>query len=425
MLHFKLTQTNERITGRAGLAFIGEFCEWLNLPEILNFYLPAPGSKRGYAPDQFVVPLLLTLIGGGEALDHTRQLSKDKALEKLLSLEALPDPDTLGKWLSRVYERGYAGLDQVNQWVLRTVLEADKGKSYTLDPDATGIESHKRDAKITYKGYPGYMPMLAVLSEVGLWLVDDFREGNVPPQAQALAILDKALERMPPSKRIGYLRSDSAWYQAEIFNRCEEKQITFAITADQDSAVKEAISRIENWQPLRDKDGFQTGREWGECVHCMGKTKIAFRLIGQRWPNPNRSEAGKAPYCHHAIASNHSGSGTEVIHWHNGRANSENCNKELKLGFAMERLPCGNFGANAMYFRIGVLAYNLIAAMKALVLPKACQTQTIATMRWLWIQTPAKLIYHGRQWILKLDHGADQLYQWWNGLRRKHRSCLW
>jgi hypothetical protein len=33
--------------------------------------------------------------------------------------------------------------------------------------------------------------------------------------------------------------------------------------------------------------------------------------------------------------------------------------KELKLGFGMERMPCGQFSANAVFFRLGVLAYNL------------------------------------------------------------------
>ncbi|MCA9422831.1 MAG: hypothetical protein KC592_17565 [Nitrospira sp.] len=43
--------------------------------------------------------------------------------------------------------------------------------------------------------------------------------------------------------------------------------------------------------------------------------------------------------------------------------------KELKIGFGMERLPCGTFAANAVFFRIGVLAYNLFVLFKMLALP--------------------------------------------------------
>ena len=36
----------------------------------------------------------------------------------------------------------------------------------------------------------------------------------------------------------------------------------------------------------------------------------------------------------------------------------------------MDWMPCGETYANAVYFRLGVIAYNLFVAMKALSLPK-------------------------------------------------------
>lgn len=435
MLNFKLSETDELITSRAGLAFVGEFYESLNLEHLVNFYLPQPGSHKGYPPNHFVFPLVLMMIGGGEALDHTRQLSEDRCLHQLLNQRKIPDPGTLGDWLARTYPKGYESLNAINRHVIFQILKDDLTEVYTLDADATAIESHKQEAKMTYKGFPGqaiqqstigqYMPMLANLAEVPLWLVDDFREGNVPPQAQALPFLDSALERMPTGKRIGFLRSDSAWYQAAIFNRCEEQGIVFAITADQDSAVKDAIARIQDWKPVRNKDGFLTDRLWGETVHCMTHTKKAYRLIVQSWENPRRKSPTDAEFCYHVVASNSKESAQEVITWHNGRAASENYNKEIKLGFGMERLPCGDFGANAMYFRIGILAYNLMVAMKYLILPKEKRNQTIKTMRWLWIETAGKLIHHGRQWILKLSKANGDLLKWWRDFRLRRKLCQW
>jgi hypothetical protein len=37
---------------------------------------------------------------------------------------------------------------------------------------------------------------------------------------------------------------------------------------------------------------------------------------------------------------------------------SENRSKELKLGFGMERMPCGQLTANAVFFRLGVLPWK-------------------------------------------------------------------
>lgn len=48
----------------------------------------------------------------------------------------------------------------------------------------------------------------------------------------------------------------------------------------------------------------------------------------------------------------------------NERAQMGNCIKELKSGVGMEHMPCGEFEANAMYFSIGVLTYNLMVAQK-------------------------------------------------------------
>jgi len=60
------------------------------------------------------------------------------------------------------------------------------------------------------------------------------------------------------------------------------------------------------------------------------------------------------------IATNRIESFEQVIKWYNKRGDhSENRIKELKIGFGMERMPCGQFEANAVFFRIGILAYNL------------------------------------------------------------------
>jgi len=64
------------------------------------------------------------------------------------------------------------------------------------------------------------------------------------------------------------------------------------------------------------------------------------------------------------IATNRIESSEQVIKWYNQRGDcSENRIKELKIGFGMERMPCGQFEANAVFFRIGILAYNLLSIL--------------------------------------------------------------
>ena len=423
MLEFKIEKSEEKITSHAGLILTSEFYEYHGLDKLVNLIFPKPGSDIGYMANNFVVSLLLMQIGGGEALAHVKRLSEDKPLMKLLNMQ-IPKPATIGRWLERTYSKAYDGLETINNYVFEIVLSNDKRTEYTFDPDATAIASEKESAKMTYEGFTGYMPMLGCLAEIPLFIVDDFREGNVSPSTDALPILEKAIKNMPEGKEIARLRSDSAWYQAAIINYCQSKGIKFTITADKDKAVMEAVLNIKEWKPCRDKDGKLNGREYGETSHSMEKTKDGFRLVVQRW-KPESERKDLPEYFYYVIATNYDYDELlcqEVIYWHNSRANSENYNKEIKLGFGMEHIPCQDFGANAMYFRIGILAYNLIIAMKELLLPEEFKKKTIKTMRWLWVNTWGKLIRHSGKLILKLDSSVEWLFECWKDFKQRKKS---
>jgi hypothetical protein len=63
---------------------------------------------------------------------------------------------------------------------------------------------------------------------------------------------------------------------------------------------------------------------------------------------------------YHVIASNRVESAADTLIWYRQRGEvSENGIKELKIGFGMERMPCGQFAANAAFFRIGVIAHRI------------------------------------------------------------------
>ena len=141
-------------------------------------------------------------------------------------------------------------------------------------------------------------------------------------------------------------------------------------------------------------------------VHNMNQTKTAFRLSIKREarPQPDLFDAAATPYAYHVVASNWPAEekpAHEVLGWHNQRGQAENFNKELKTGFGMEQLPCGDSGANAVFFRIGVLAYHLFIGFKRLACPAAWASQTIATVRWKFVQVAGRIVQHAGQMVLK------------------------
>ena len=65
------------------------------------------------------------------------------------------------------------------------------------------------------------MPMLGFLYETPVCIYDEFREGNVAPVSGQKEFYLECKRRMPVGKRIRYHRSDSASYQADLFNQLE------------------------------------------------------------------------------------------------------------------------------------------------------------------------------------------------------------
>jgi len=166
-----------------------------------------------------------------------------------------------------------------------------------------------------------------------------------------------------------------------------------------------------NWEPYRTREGLATNREIAETGHCLNKSLQSFRLIVVRWKNAPPSLFEAEDYCYHAVASNRkeSESASEVLWWHNQRGEAENWHKELKLELGMEQMPCGQQEANAVYFGIGVLAYNLSLMLKAKLLPPEYRHSSVATLRWKLYRLAGKLVRHARVWVLKVRTEGEKL----------------
>ena len=344
---------------------------------------------------------------------------------RLIGRDEIPEPDTTGDWLRRMGDPktgqlGLEGLDRVRDKINERVLKKDGIKEYTLDADATEIIGEKSDALFTYNGNKGYMPMLGFLYENPVCLYDEFREGNVAPAFGQREFYLQCKQRMPRGKRIGHYRGDSASYQAGLFNQLEEDGVRYGITADQDKAVKSAIALIASGDWKEPVKG--CGHELAETVHCMNETKKAFRLVVKREVRRQGELFEKeGQYFYHAVATNwleEEKNTEEVLKWHNRRGQAENFNKELKIGFGMERMPCGQTHANAVFFRIGVIAYNLFVGFKRLSCPESWAKHTIATFRWKMVQVAGRIVKHAGETVLKLMIDLEKL-ELFKGIRRK------
>lgn len=410
----KVAETDAAVTGLAGIPMVVNLGHEMGLFRDVDALLPAKERDRGYSSSASVFDLMLIPLAGGACIDDLAVLRADEGLERLLHRKVMA-PSTAHDFLRRIQYVGLEGLGRVRQRQLAQVARKHHQTQATLDCDASLFVSRSHTAQMSYKGERGWMPMLAFWSELDLVVHDDFRQGNMAPQSDALNFLKETVAQLPKTVNRIYVRSDSAWYQRELIDSCEENGYGFAITADKDEAVKAALSLVnpEDWQrinaPADPDDDEAYVREWAcESVHTLNESPHAYRIILLR-KERRQGDLFEGAYTYGAILTNRDLPLEELIAWHRQRCNCENHIKELKYGFSLNSLPSADFFVNALYFRIQTLGYNLISALKHLRLPETWRPFTLKTLRFRLIAIPALVVQHARGLWLKINRAHPYL----------------
>jgi hypothetical protein len=426
ILPHKLATTNDQLTSRAGLLAIAQVMQQLRLGGHIDQQFPLPGSNRGFKPSEYLETLILMQHEGSFHLDDVRHLHNEEGLRSVLGLEKLPKANALGDWLRRMGKKpaAFAAWTAVNRRLLQVALH--KKKQVTLDIDAAGVIAHKADAQWTYKKNRGYMPMVGHIAEVGQIVGCDFRPGNASPARENLEFIQHCEQGLPGGVRVARLRIDAAGYQQKAIEHCGQHNIAYAIRAKLSRAVKAQIEVLKgsDWQPLVYRNG-ETSKTEQACriVHWIGGYEVPFTLVIQRKPikgqtsldlgqDDGQDQLSDGRYIYRAIATNREAlSDSGAIHWYNQRGgDSENRIKELKPGFGADTLPCSDFQANALYFHVCALSYNLFALMRQL-LPEALAHHRAITIRWRLYGIAAKVVKTSRQLFIKTTRQHQKLLE--------------
>ena len=424
ILPYTIAKTNDLLTSRAGLLCVAELMRRIGFSSWVEQAFPRPGSNRGYPPAEGVTLWMLMLHEGARCLEDVRHIRADRALRKLLGLRRLPSADMLGDWLRRLGqdEVGIEALVEINRRLVALTLRGCT--EVTLDIDATPALAAKRTAQRTYLGEKGYMPMLGHISETGQVVGCAFRAGNVPPAEDNAGFIKTCVAGLVAGVRVTRLRVDAAGYQGAVLAYCDTHKLDYVIRARRSPSMKAWIlERPESaWTPLVREGAAVDGQDTCRGVWAMEKYPTPFTLVVQRYrrrgqqgldfdENENGSDdtttMTDGRYTYRALATNRDTlTDSEIVHWYNRRGeDSENRIKELKCDFAGERLPCGQFDANALYFHLCVTAYNLFVLLRH-ALPPEWHTCRAPTFRWRVVALAAKVVSHARRVYVKVR--ADQ-----------------
>ena len=328
------------------------------------------------------------------------------------------------------------GLGQVNSEFVAFIQASAPKQHATIDIDATLVPTDKRDALYCYKKFKAYQPLNAYWAEQEVIVRSEFRDGNVPAGYQQLRVFKESLDALPEGVERVLHRSDTAGYQTDLLKYCAEGKserfgvIKFAIAADVTDPFKQAVAEVpdSDWHSLyRNYDDgmrIKLDQEWAEVCYVPNwaghsKKGPAYRFLAIREPLRQLEIVGTEPqpelpfqtieYSQHeryklfGLVTNRDLPGDELIAWHRKRCGkSEEAHAVMKHDLAGGHLPSNDFGENAAWWAIMILAFNLNSAMKRLVLGGSWTRKRMKAIRFAIINLPGRVIHHARQLVVRL-----------------------
>ncbi|MFI5340676.1 MAG: IS1380 family transposase [Candidatus Methylomirabilales bacterium] len=433
-LPFEIDETLDPalVTGRAGVPLVIELFRQLGVAQVVDAQVPVKQRQRGLPASQLVESLVALWVSGGDRCQDLTALREDHALATLLGYP-LPAATTVRDFLEAFHVEGgplwqagpqaaiplesapLVGLGQANRTLVAALQQAAPEGTATLDVDATLLESHKDAATVAYDGTRGYQPVVVLWAEQDVILHDQFRDGHVPAGCGNVRVLEQAVSHLPQGVEHIRLRADSALYETAVLRWCEDHEVAYAISADLSEQLKAEIQRLPKtaWQVEREEP--DAIRAWAEVPYVPDDgdhrkdRPCVRRYLAVRVTKRQGSLFADGSSVHDfAVVTNREGDGLALLQWHRAKAGTvEHTHHVLKSELAAAALPSGKFGANAAWFRLNTVTYNLLSALKRLTLPGDLRTARPKRLRFLLFNSVGKVVAHTRRTLLRLS-GALQ-----------------
>ena len=407
------------VTARAGLPLVVETMRALGLDDIAREKLPKPERERGFPPERKLESLVTLIAAGGERIEDIRILGEDKGLEALLE-SPFPSPDVLLDFLHSFHDPkcwekrpagkkawvppespGLCALDEINRALILRGADPATTEA-TIDHDGTIVESHKREAKVAYEGTRGYQPLLAVWAEEQLIVADEFRDGNVAGGEDPLSSVKRSFASLPATVATRRFRADSAAYYTPLLKYLVDEHVAFAISADMTKELRACCLAVptEQWTALDTREREQV--DFAEVEFTPGdwpKNAKPLRYIALRFTPLQAELFEERGPAYHAVVSNRDDlDAAAIVRWHRGKAGTiEHVHRTMKDELGAGVLPSSSFGANAAWFRINALTFNVLTVLKRRALPERYRDARPKRLRYDIFTVPGRLTVHQSQ----------------------------
>lgn len=424
LMEFDISYTSKEITPWGGMVFLKQMLQKIGFRELVerNEDLPQSGSNRGYKTATIIEGFITSIWCGANRFLHTEVTRHDAALGKIFNWKNTPGQDTYKRFFSKFTQ---AKNHQTSQYFYSWIFDNFKFDNFTLDIDSSvmtryGVqEGAKKGYNPAKRGRPSHHPLIAFIADVKLVANMWLRSGDTSSANNFIGFLEDTLDKLK-NKTVSLLRLDSGFFQANILDYIEQKEMDYVVAAKFSSPIQKLIARSNNWLLL------DTGIEICEQLYQSDSWDKPRRMVIVRQRIKDRPQAaGKQlrlfseeevyrNYRYSAYVTNLKFAPAEIWRLYRGRGDAENRIKELKYDFGFDSFNLKDFYATEAALTFAMIAYNLMALFRTFVLQEKTQ-KTLSTLRYRTFAIGAYFEKLNGKLVFKIALSKKRR-QWFSGL---------
>jgi hypothetical protein len=420
----------DQVVAHVGLHALGAFADRFGLGGSLSAAIPITGERAPlHDRGKVLVQAMLMLAGGGEACSDIERLRSQPALFGMV-----PSDSTLYRTIRSIDATGLDGaweaIAEARARVWRRSAVTTGTAAVILDLDASLVDIHSENKEGTAANYKrgfGFSPMFCFADGTGEALAGLLRPGNATANsiADQLAVLDAAVAQLPARiaaghhpgddsglvRRVVEVRADSAGCSARLAGEFRSRNIGFAVVARTNPQVQAAISRAavdeDRWLPALTQAGDQRAgaavAELTDLIDLSAWPK-GTRFIVRREPLHPGAQTSLFPSLEYRFwgqFTDRAGSPVNADVHLRAHAHVEDHIRRLKAS-GLERFPFTDLNANRAWMALVCFAADLVRWFQLLCLHGPLANAEPKTLRWQLWHTPARVVRHARQTIVRI-----------------------
>jgi hypothetical protein len=408
----ELEFVDKEITAYGGLAILKQMLIQSGFVDKLGHLpLPLQGSNRGYSPTQLFVQFMAGVWCGANRFSQLDITRMDRSIQRMFGWDKMPE--------HKAFQRYFEKFDMATTYCVfgglyRWFFDNLKFDNFTLDVDSSVITRYgeQEGAKKGYnKHKPGRKsqhPIIAFVSEIEMVANFWLRSGDAHTANNFKAFLEETLSFFG-SKKIGLLRLDSGFYDKNVFDYLEQKEVAidYIVAVPMYVTIQRKIAAQHTW--VRIEDGIEIAEfEYKAQDWTNGRRMIAVRQKIAKRPKAVGKQLSLFEddyelngYRYTCYVTTLKLSAADVWRLYRGRANCENRIKELKYDYGLDKMNQDGFDGTETCLLLMTIAYNFMSLFKQVIINEKVRNR-LSTLRYKILAIPAYIEEHSNKVIVKM-----------------------